>query len=397
MLAVIPAGAVVIRWGWMGVALLLVGALPWLVVFGAVEPRLTETFTAGTAVVVILAVAAPRNDGSPAARRLYLGMGLFYTSVLLGLARAPGSAQFIEAAKYIVFPFMVLAISQGTNREALNRLSRVALMSGALAVTANLLLGVAGLNRSYYSAGDIQGLGGQHDVALLDGAVTAAALGMRASWRWTAVAAIGAIATVATGVRSALPGLLLAFLARMSRAGARTRSIVVVGVVVGAVIVSGADNVVLTRITHAQQTGQFASFSALGSGRGGIWTTAIHGWWTASPLDWIIGTGLRSVNVIELQATGTAVVAQNDVIQVGVEMGLMGLAGLILIWWTLIRSARSWLPLLVLLPFALFNGALEYGAPLVITLLLTQMPNEITRVGRSAGPAPRFDATGSDR
>ena len=48
--------------------------------------------------------------------------------------------------------------------------------------------------------------------------------------------------------------------------------------------------------------------------------------------------------------------------------------GLILIWWTLIARARSKLPLLVLLPFSLFNGALEYGAPLVVTLLLTVSP-----------------------
>jgi hypothetical protein len=47
------------------------------------------------------------------------------------------------------------------------------------------------------------------------------------------------------------------------------------------------------------------------------------------------------------------------------------LLGLVLIWSTLIARARSKLPLLILLPFSVFNGALEYGAPLVITLLLT--------------------------
>ena len=52
------------------------------------------------------------------------------------------------------------------------------------------------------------------------------------------------------------------------------------------------------------------------------------------------------------------------------------LATTFLIWSTLISRARSKLPLLVLLPFSLFNGALEYGAPLVVTLLLTVNPGE---------------------
>jgi hypothetical protein len=371
---VIIVGVVIARLGGMGIALALVSALPWLVIFGAVEPKLTETFTAGAAVAVILLVAAPRRNGSAASRRLRLGMVLFYAPVVLGLARTPGSAQFIEAAKYIVFPFTVLAITDGTNRAALHRLSRAALISGALAVTANLLLGVAGLNHTYYHAGDINGLGGGHDLALLAGAVTAASLGMGMALRWTFTSVVGAVATVATGVRSTLPGLLLAVMARMFRAGARGRSIVLVALVAGAVLASGVGSVLAARLAHEQRYGQFSSFNALGSGRGGIWTTAIHGWWVASPLDWVIGTGLRSVNAIEQRGTGNTAVAQSDVIQVGVEMGLVGLAGLILIWWTLIARARSKLPLLILLPFALFNGGLEYGAPLVVTLLLTVPP-----------------------
>lgn len=371
LVGVIPAGIIVVRLGWMGIGLILVSLLPWTVIFGAVEPRLAETFTAGTAVVVILVVAAPRDDGSAASRRLYLGMGLFYAPVVLGLARAPGSAQIIEALKYVVFPFTVLAVVNGTNRAALARLSRAALISGALAVTANLLLGFVGFNHSYYQAGDIQGLAGQHDVALLDAAVTAAALGMGTSARWMAVSAVGAIATVATGVRSTLPGLLLAVLARLSRAGARGRSLVVIGLVAAAVYVSGAWHVLVARVAYEEHTGQFASFAALGSGRGGVWSVALHGWLSSSPLNWPFGTGLRTLELIEQQATGNAVVGQSDLIQVGVELGLVGLVGLILIWWTLIVRARSVLPLLVLLPFALFNGSLEYGAPLVVTLLLT--------------------------
>jgi hypothetical protein len=371
LVALIVAGTAVTRVGWMGIPLLLVVALPWTVVFGTVEPKLAETFTAGAAVVALLVVAAPRLDCSIASRRLRWGMVLFYAPVLIGLARAPGSAQFIEAAKYFIFPFTVLAVTEATNRPALARLGRAALISGAIAVVTNLLLGVAGLNHSYYKAGDIQGLGGQHDLALLAGAVTAAALSMRTTVTWVGTSVIGTIATVATGVRSTLPGLFLVVLVRMLGRGVRLRNILLVCVLVGAVAASGVVDVFAARFAYQQRTGQFSSFASLGSGRGGIWTTAIHGWWTASPVDWVIGTGLRSVNSIERRATGNTAVGQSDVIQAGVELGLLGLAGLILIWWTLIARARSKLPLLVLLPFSLFNGALEYGAPLVVTLLLT--------------------------
>jgi hypothetical protein len=49
---------------------------------------------------------------------------------------------------------------------------------------------------------------------------------------------------------------------------------------------------------------------------------------------------------------------------------------LVLIWVTLIARARSKLPLLVLLAFALFNGSLEYGAPVVVALLLSVYPRD---------------------
>jgi len=374
VVAVVAAGAFVARLGSTGVALLLGGALPWLVVFGAVEPKLTETFTAGTMVLVLLLVAAPRHDGTRASARLRLGMIMFYVPVIIGLAREPRGAQFIEAAKYVVFPFTVLAVTEGTNHAVLKRLSKVVFVSAVIAVGFNLVIGAAGLGHSYYASGDIQGFSGEHDFALLAGAVTAAALAMGSSLRWTAVSALGAVATIATGVRSALPGLLLVILAKMVSAGARTRSLVAVVVVAGAVVASGAGNVVVQRFNHDQALGQYSSFVALGSGRGEIYTTAIHAWWVASPLDWAFGTGLRSVEGLEQRATGNAVVAQSDAIQVGVEIGLIGLLGLILIWWTLIARARSKLPLLVLLPFALFNGSLEYGAPVVVTLLLTVGP-----------------------
>lgn len=379
LVGLIAAGAFVARHGAMGVALLLAGALPWLVVFSVVEPKLIETFAAGTTVVVLLVVAAPKRGASRASARLRLGLVLFYIPVIIGLARVPQGAQFIEAAKYIVFPFTVLAVTEGTNHLALKRLSKAAFTSGVIAITFNLLAGLSGFNHSYYLAGDIQGLGGQHDVALLAGSITAASLAMGTSLKWASVSAVAMIATLATGVRSTLPGLLPALAAKMFRAGSRTRGFVAMVLVAGAVLGSGVGNVLVQRFHREQTLGQFSSFDALGSGRGGIYTSAIHAWWVSSPLQWASGTGLRTVESIEQRSIGSNVVGQSDVIQVGVELGLVGLTGLILIWWTLIARARSKLPLLVLLSFALFNGSLEYGAPVVVTLLLTVSPADSPR------------------
>jgi hypothetical protein len=97
---------------------------------------------------------------------------------------------------------------------------------------------------------------------------------------------------------------------------------------------------------------------------------------------------LRSVETLEQRATGNAVVGQSDVVQVGVEIGVIGLVGLTLIWWSLIARARSKLPVLVLLPFALFNGSLEYGAPVVVALLLTTLPVDATAAA-VAEPNPK--------
>jgi hypothetical protein len=72
-------------------------------------------------------------------------------------------------------------------------------------MTLYVILGSNGLGHSYYLAGDIQGLGGEHDVSLLAGAVTATRFGITAFGRWVPVSAIGTIATIATGVRSTLP------------------------------------------------------------------------------------------------------------------------------------------------------------------------------------------------
>jgi hypothetical protein len=394
---VFVALAAVARLGALGLALLLTATLPWLVVASDLLPRLTETFAAGVAMALVLLVVVPRADGSNTSFLLRLGIVCFYAPVLISLQRQGSQDQFIEAAKYIVFPVMVFAMSQGTKSRSLVSLRAAALWSSIAAVTFVLVLGLAGLNvtthnRGSYSAGEILGYASEHDLALLAGCVTAAIIATATSWKWSAAAAVGAIATVATGVRSTLPGLAAVVLAKMFLAGARIRTIVLVGLAIAAIFASGASHVVEARFQRGQSLGEFKSFSQFGSGRGAIYTVAIDSWRASPPVDWLIGTGLRSIPRFEQEKLGSPLVGHSDVVEVGVELGIVGLIGFILIWWILIARAESKAPLLVLASFSLFNGALEYSAPLVLALLLTSRPRHGPVAPSAIRASPRLFA-----
>jgi hypothetical protein len=369
----VAALALTARSGLLGLAQLSVATLPWLVVAGDSLPRLTKTFAAGGVTALVVLVAVPQGDGSKRSFLLRVGIICFYGPVLLSLAREGYSDQFIQAAKYAVFPAMVVAVTEATNHRGLISLATVSLASGLVAISANLVSKVAGFGGfGNYSASQVAGYGGEHDIALMAGALTAASLVASRSLKWSPAVAVGAIATVATGVRSTLPGLALVAIARMVAAGARLQTIVLVALGVVAIFVSGAAAVVEARLRIGASRGEFESFSALGSGRGEIYMTAIDSWRAASPIDWFLGTGLRSIPRLEEKELGSALVGHSDVIEVGVQLGIVGLIGLILIWWVLVARARSKTPLLVLASFALFNGALEYSAALVIAVLLTE-------------------------
>jgi O-Antigen ligase len=367
----VVALAAIARLGLLGVGVLLAATQPWLIVAGERVPRLTETFAAGALTALVILVVVPRSDGSNRAFLLRFGIVCFYAPVLLSLGQEGSGEQFIQAAKYVIFPAIVLAVTEATNYRSLMSSRTAVLWSGIAAVGVNLLLGVAGFNAGRYGAGEIVGLGGAHDVALLAGCLTAAFLAESPSLKWSPAVAVGAIATVATGVRSALPGLAVLAIARMFVAGARIRTIVLVALALVAVFASGAADVVEARFKSGESQGEFESFSAAGSGRGEIYSAAFDGWREASPVHWFIGTGLRSVPRFEKEKLGTTFVGHSDIVEVGVQLGIVGLIGLIMIWWVLIASARSKAPLLVLASFAVFNGALEYTGALVIAVLLT--------------------------
>jgi hypothetical protein len=71
-----------------------------------------------------------------------------------------------------------------------------------------------------------------------------------------------------------------------------------------------------------------------------------------------------------LEETGTKVVGQNDLIEVGVQLGLIALAGWLLIWIGLLRARLKSLVLIPIAVYAVTNGAIEYSDSLVYGLAL---------------------------
>jgi hypothetical protein len=372
--------AIVARAGVVGITMVLVAALPIMIVTFELLPRLLGTFTAAAAVAGLAATLAPRANASRWSFVLRLGIVLFLVPIGLSLVRRGTGEQLIQAAKYLVFPALVLVITEATRLDVAPRLRAVALASSMAAISVNLVLGLTGVaTLSYYDAGEIIGFGSEHGLALLAGCATAATLVGRPTLRRAPLTAVGAIATVATGVRSVLPGLGMLVLAAMTRAGARMRTVVLVGLAIGAVFVSGAADVVESRFSASERRGEFASLADAGSGRGDIYSTAIDAWVAAPAYDWVVGTGLRTIPEFSQERLGDTFVGHSDVVEVGVELGVMGLLGLVLIWAALIARAPSRLPLLVLVPFAVFNGSLEYQPDLVIALVLCLAPAAAAR------------------
>jgi hypothetical protein len=394
LVGVAVVSAVAASFDVFGVAVLMTGVLPWLIVLSNALPRLTLTLSAGATALVLLAVAKPVDDGSKSALVLRVGTALFIVPIFFSFAREGLSVGVSQAAKFLVFPVMVMIVTEGTNRVDLARLRTVALRSSVAALAVNLVLGFTGIaNVGYYGTGEILGLASEHVLALLAASVTAASLASGLTLTWAPVIAVGAIATVASGVRSPLPGLAIAALVRMITGGVRFRMIVLVAVAVAAVFISGAAGVLEARFHEGQARGEFQSLNAFGSGRGEIYSAALDGWRDAAPVDWVIGTGLTSILRFERERLGEAFVGHSDAIEAMVELGLVGLAGLILIWRALIARAESKLPLLVLGSFALFNGVLEYSAPVIIALLFTLRP----RPQEAPASQPEPDPTSRQR
>jgi hypothetical protein len=370
----IAAMAVVVRFGLLGSAVMLTSVLPWLVIFGDLLPRKTTTFVTGLAALVLLILVAPKNDGTKQVFVLRLGIALMFLPVIISLAHQGTGEQFIQAAKYLLFPMLAVAIASPTRRDGLSAVRRGVLWSTSFAMLTHLGLAASGIGHvgTKYDSGELVGFASPHDVALLGIGLAAGVVASQLAFSSkAALLAIAVVGTVYTGVRSGLVGLAVLAIGTLIAYRMRPSAIILVTVALAALFLSGADQVVANRLHQAEQSGEFTSLAASGSGRGKIYEVALESYAAAGPLEWVIGTGLRSIPEFERGQLGDTFVGHSDLIEVGVQLGVVGLAGFFLIWSVLIQRAESRLPLLALAPFAALNGSLEYTAPLVIVLILT--------------------------
>jgi hypothetical protein len=366
------AGVVFVLAGPDRLTALLLAALPFLVLVIDLTPALTLTVTAGCTALLLLLLTPLRSDvkGLP-----WLAVWLFALLVLAQAASDPRSAQLTEALKYALFPAMALVVSSETSRARLSAMRPLLLASGVAAMAIDGLAIVLhfGSVGGYYHVGEQLGLAGEspHEIALIGVMVAVACLVTVRDVRLRLLgAAIAATPALATGVRSALVALALSLLVLAVRARFRPSVVLGIAAILAAIIFSGVGTIIVARYQQSEATGEFSSVATAGSGRGSVWTTALHAWETSGPARFVFGSGLRSVETIEERDLGEVVTAQSDAVAVLVELGLVGLLALLLLWLVIVRSAVNWLVLLPLASYGLTNGALEYVGAVVFGIAL---------------------------
>ena len=361
---------------------LLVALLPWLVLFLDRTPKLTLTVTAAITVLALLSLSADRHEVG------WLTWGaiyLFFLSIAAQAIASTAPGHLIEAAKYALFPAMVLVVASPENRRRLVTMRPLLLGSGIAAMATQFFVSVAhlGTTNAYYGSGEQLGLTAEspHEIALVGVMLCIACLLTIHDLRWRLTAAtIAAVPAVATGVRSASVALALAILMLALRTRLRPSTMATVLGVVLAIVVSGAGSVVLTRYQQDLASGEYTTLATAGSGRGALWPNALDAWRSSSPAEVAFGKGLRSIEQIELQRYGESVTAQSDPIAVLVELGVFGFAAWLLLWLALVRSGVSWLVLVPMMSFAVSNGSLEYVGAVVFGIALAAACTPVQRL-----------------
>jgi O-Antigen ligase len=354
----VACAAIIVRWGLRGATL-----------------SLTRTLASGAAAVAVLALSRSEDGRARIRFSLLLGVIFFVFPILVGVLRNPGNDQLTLAAKLLVFPLMALTVvAGGLTAHSQRLLTLVIIVSGTGALLTQIAIGEAGIGQigTTYSSGEILGYAVPHDVALVGVVVAAGALcfSMAAKWR-VFIFSVVATAVVFTGVRAGILAILVMVLASLFQSGARLRTIVVLAIAMAVGLAVGADKVIQNRLQRSYRIGEFASFSNFGSGRVNIYRVALDGYASSrGPVDWALGTGLRSIPRFEIAATGSAFQGHSDLIEAAVELGPLALLGFMMIWFNLFRTAAWRLPLIGLAVFGLVNGSLEYTAGVVLALVL---------------------------
>jgi hypothetical protein len=378
-------------------------ALPWFVVFADFMPPLVKTFTSAGAVLATLLLVSPVRVTNPT---LKTGVFFFLAALLVATLTATAGNQFIQSAKYLLFPAMAVAVISERGPLLLPTTRRVLLTSGTLAVSVHVVIIALGLGAigTKYGAGERLGFvsySGANNLALLSMIVATAGLAgaERHGARFVYVC-LGTVPAVATGVRSAFVAAVAVMVVFLMKSRLNFRSMALTGGVVVVLLASGVLGVAEKRYRTDQTKSEFSSLSTAGSGRGAIWTSSFGHWEGAGPAGWAWGTGLRSIERFELQRTGNAVVGHSDVIEVGVQLGILGFVGWVLIWLSLFRARLSSLVLIPIAVYAIFNGVIEYVDSLVFGLALAAACAGDPSLPESVGgvpPDPSVRAPGGDR
>lgn len=371
LVGAVGLGATASRLSRLGAVELLVGVLPWLVVFDGLLPGLLKTFVTTAAAIALLGLVAPmrvRGLLAPAAA------GLFVASVLAHAVFATDSEQLQQVAKYMIFPAVALAVLSERGQEMLPRARNFILGSSLAALVVHLGIIAAGLGQTgtKYEIGEKLGFGRGivHEMTLTF--VVVAAAGLVSSKRvpvQLAFFAIGAVPAMLMGVRSALLALLVVVLIYAIRARFDRRAVTIVVVLVLAAFASGGAQVVMERFNKESKSE--TSIATAGSERGAIWTVAVTPWWNAGPQEWLFGMGFGAIEKAEIEELGTPFFGHSDLIEVGVTFGLVGILAWWLLWIALLRSPLEGIVLVPLIVYAVVNGSMLYVAPLTLGLVFS--------------------------
>jgi O-Antigen ligase len=363
------AGVTVARFGVFAITLPALALLPWLVLVEGVAPRMLGTFTTAVAAGGLLVLAMPlqwRSRLVPAAALMFI------VPVIAHALFATNEDQLIVAAKYLIFPAIALAVSSVNAGEALARLRRPVLISCLVALSAHIVVIALGLGKvgTYYDVGERLGYAAEipHALALLGMVVAGAGLTMPRVSQQIGFFAAGAIPAAMTAVRSALLAFAVMFVVFFWKSNVKARTIALLAVIAVVAVASGAADVITNRLDS--QAGEFATFSSAGSGRGLIWTVALNGWIDSGLGAWIYGAGLRAAVDFEIAALAVALVGHSDVVEVIVQLGVIGLAAWLALWVGLLRSGLSPIIVLPMIAFGVVNGSLEYLPSLAVGLFL---------------------------
>lgn len=383
----IGVGIATLRYGTFAAAASSFALLPWMVTFEGVLPNQVGTLVASAGTAVLLTLVWPLEFESP----LIPVAAFFFLGVTLGhLALSSDKEQFFQAAKYIDFALVALAVTSNRGRPLMPRFKRPVYGSCVAAMGVQLVVIAAGLGKvgTYYHAGERLGFTGEapHPLALMTMVIAAAGLCTSTSLRKGLLFALGAVPSAFTGVRSALLGLLAALLTFIGKSDAKLRAGIVLVLIAAVAFATGALDVLTSRI--ATQGNEFSSLATAGSGRGEIWTAALNGWDHAGPWAWVFGTGLRSIPAFELKEIGVELIGHSDVVEVLVQFGVIGFVGFLGIWLGLLRSPANSIILVPILAFGAVNGSLEYVSSLTVGLILAAAFADRRRLGPPADEPP---------